>query len=93
MERRCRSRCIAAAQTSRAVSNSHTNGLNSLDIFEDLGEDFVGLLVRAASSQGPCSLGDCCAVSDSVGGRLSLLAPFEDATALLPAEGRDLKRR
>lgn len=41
----------------------------------------------ASVSQGPRSLGDCCAVSDSVGGRLSLLAPYEDTTAFLLAKG------
>lgn len=82
--------CAAA---SRAASNSSRNGLNSLDIFGDWGRVFVWVLVCVASSQGPCSLGDCCAVSDSVGGRLSLLAPYEDTAASLPAKGGDLKRQ
>lgn len=35
----------------------------------------VGILAGAAFSRGPCSLGDCCAASDSVGGQVKLVSP------------------
>lgn len=43
-------------------------------------------------SLGPCSLQDCCAVSDSMGGGLSLLAPYEDAVGLLHEWGGEMER-
>lgn len=40
-----------------------------------------------ASSHGPCSLRACCAVRGSVGGRLSLLAPYDVTAGSLHGRG------
>ena len=41
-----------------------------------------------ASSHGPCSLWACCAVRGSMGGRLSLLAPYDVTAGSLHGRGR-----
>lgn len=54
-------------------------------------KDLVWTRACEASSGGPCSLWDCCVVSDSMGGRLSLLVPYEDTAGLIHGWGRDGK--